>query len=431
MFAAIALVSVVGLAARAGLDTPPEHGPAAPPALLLGVSNDGGTRSLARIAPVSLRPLPGRRLRVEAPLKGWARSPGGSRLAAVSDRGSLLHLIDVERMRTLGRLRTRERGAPAAVVWPRPDRLWIVLALPGCCAVGSTTVVVVDPIAERVVARRRLAAGLVRVAGSPEGPVLLLAPPAMIGPARLATVDAAGGVEQLQLDGVSAGAMSPDGVSSVEHVRAPALAVDSGRRRAYVVSSRPHVVEVDLRRGRASDHQLVAQASLLDRLRELLEPSAAADAEVSAEVGVVRRAAWIGEGRIALSGYDADAVWRPNGGVAGERRPAGLHVIDTRDWSVRALDERASSFVPAAGLLLTSGPGGRGLAAYSPEEPDSFHVLGDRHVEVVATAGSLAYVRAPPAPALQVVDVTRGRVIGTSAPGRATLLLERTAAGWE
>ena len=427
-FAAIALASVVGLAARAGLETTPEHGPAAPRALPLGVSNDGGTRSLARVAPVSLRPLPGRRMRLEAPLEAWALSPGGSRLAAVSNRASLLHLIDVERMRTLGRLRTRARGAPAAVVWPRPGRLWIVLALPGCCAVGSTTVVVVDPIAERVVARRRLAGGLVRVAGSPEGPVLLLAPPAMIGPARLVTVDAAGGVEQLPLDGVLAGAMPPNEVPSVEHVRAPALAVDSGRRRAYVVSSRPHAVEIDLRRRRVSDHRLVAQASLLDRLRELLEPSAAA---ASAEVGVVRRAAWIGEGRIALSGYDADAVWPPDGGVEGERRPAGLHVIDTRDWSVRTLDERASSFVAAAGLLLTSGPGGRGLAAYSPEGRDTFHVLGDRHVEVVATAGSLAYVRAPPEPALQVVDVTRGRVIGTSAPGRATLLLERIAAGWE
>ena len=242
-FAAVALASVVALAARAGLDTTPEHGPAAPPALLLGVSNDGGTRSLTRIAPVSLRPLPGRRMRLGAPLEAWALSPDGSRLAAVRDRPSLLHLIDVERMGTLGRLRTRARGAPAAVVWPRPGRLWIVLALPECCAVGSTTVVVVDPIAERVVARRRLVGGLVRVAGSPDGPVLLLAPPAIIGPARLVTVDAAGRVEQVPLDGVSAGAMQTEGVSSVKRERAPALAVDSTRRRAYVVSSRPHVVE--------------------------------------------------------------------------------------------------------------------------------------------------------------------------------------------
>ena len=427
MFAAIALAAAVALAARAGVDPTPEPGPAAPPDLLLGVSNDGGARSLAKIAPVSLRPLPGRRMRLGASLEAWAPSPGGSRLAAVSDRASSLHLIDVERMRTLASLHTRARGAPAAVLWPRPRRLWIVLARPGCCAVGATTVVVVDPIAEQVVARRRLAGGLVRVAEAAEGPVLLLAPPETIGPAQLVTVDAAGGVERLPLDGVSAGAMATEGVSSVERLRAPALAVDSVRRRAYVVSSRPHVIEIDLRSRRVSDHRLAAQATPLERLRELLEPSA----EASTEVGVVRRAAWIGDGRIALSGHDADAVVRPDGGVEADRRPAGMQVIDTRDWSVRTLDERASSFVAAAGLLLTSGPEGRGLAAYSPEGRERFQVLDDRPVEVVATAGSLAYVRTPPEPALQVVDVTRGRVIGTSAPGRATPLLARVAGGWE
>jgi hypothetical protein len=424
-FAVIALASALVLAARAGFDATPGSGPAAPPGLLLGVTDDGAARWLVRAAPVSLRPLPGRQMRLRAPLEAWALSPDHRRLAAVSERASVLRLIDVEGMRTLGRLRTRARGSPAAVVWPRPGRLWIVLALPGCCAVGSTTVVTVDPITERVVARRRLAGGLVRVEGSPEGPVLLLAPPAMIGPARLVTVDGAGGVEQVPLEGVSAGAMPTKVAPSVEHVRMPALAVDSGRRRAFVVSSRPHAVEIDLRRRRVSHHRLVARASLLDRLRELLEPSAVA----SAQVGAVRRAAWIGDGRIALSGYDADVVLHPHGSVEAERRPAGLHIIDTRDWSIRTLDERASAFVAAGGLLLTSGREGRGLAAYSPDGGERFHVLDDRRVEVVASAGSLAYVLAPPGQALQVVDLTRGRVLGSSAPGRATLLLERVATG--
>ena len=52
----------------------------------------------------------------------------------------------------------------------------------------------------------------------------------------------------------------------------------------------------------------------------------------------MRRAAWIGDGRIALSGHDADAVVRPGGGVEADRRPAGMQVIDTRDWSVRTLN---------------------------------------------------------------------------------------------
>jgi hypothetical protein len=404
-FAAIALASVVVLVARAGVDTTPAGGPAR----LLGVTNDGGKHRLVQLAPASLRPLPGPRVRLGAP-EAWALSPGGSRLAAVSDRGSLLRLIDVQRMRSLRRLSLPALGSPAAVVWPRPDRLWGVLTP----AAGSTTVVAVDPLAERIVTRRRLEGGLVRVAESPDGPVLLLGPPAVIGPARLVTVDAAGGVEQLPLDGVSAGAMPTDAAPGVERLRTPALAVDAGRRRAYVLSSRPHAIEIDLRRRRVGAHRLVARVSLLDRLRELLEPSAAA----SPQVGIVRRAAFIGEGRIALSGYDADVVVHPQGAVESERRPAGLHVIDTHDWSVHTLDERASGFAVAAGLLLTSGA--QGLTAYSPEGREAFHLLGDRHVEVVATAGSLAYVRTRPGPALQVVDVTRGRVVGERA---ADLLL--------
>jgi hypothetical protein len=219
--------------------------------------------------------------------------------------------------------------------------------------------------------------------------------------------------------------MPTEVVPSVERVRAPALVVDARRRRAYVLSSRPYVVEIDLRRRRVSGHALATRTSPLQRLRDLLEPPAAADVQV----GPVRAAAWIGGGRIAVSGYDGDVVWRPRGRVEGERRPAGLHVIDTRDWRVRTLDDRASAFVFATGLLLTSGREGRGLAAYSPDGEERFHVLDDRHVEIVATAGSFAYVRAPPERALHVVDLERGRVVATGAPERATLLLERAAAG--
>jgi hypothetical protein len=425
-YGAIALVCGVALVTGAGLEMTSGGGPASRPAVLLGVAHEAGVHKLVRVAPLSLRPLPGRGLPLQGPPAAWALSPDDRRLAAVTDRGSALELIDVERMRTLGRVRTPARGSPAAVIWPRRDRVWIVLAASGCCAVGTTTVVTVDPIAQRVLARRRLAGGLARVAASPDGPVLLLAPSKLIGPTWLATVDAAGAVQQVPLDGVSAGLMATELAPSVEHVRTPALAVDSDGHRAYVVSSRPYVIEVDLRRRGVSGHRLVTQTSLADRLRELLEPSA----EAYARVGSVRDAAWIGAGRIAVSGYDGDAVWRPDGGVVGERRPAGLHVIDTRDWSIRTLDERASTFVAAAGLLLTSGPDGRGLAAYARDGGERFHVLDDRHVEIVATAGSLAYVRTPPEPALQVVDLSDGRVVGTSTPGRATLLVERVA-GWQ
>jgi hypothetical protein len=408
--ALVAVALVCGGALAAGLASTDEDDPAARPAVLLGVAND----KLVRVAPVSLRPLPGRGLRLEEPPAAWALSPDDRLLAAVTDRA--LQVIDVERMRAIGRVPAPARGSPAAVFWPRRDRLWIVRR-----GAVATTVVTVDPIAQQVVARRRLAGGLVRVAESADGPVLLLAPSDLIGPTQLATVDAGGAVEEVPLDGVSGGLMPTQLAPSVERVRTPALAVDPDGRRAYVVSSRPYVVEVDLRRRHVRGHRLVPRTSLGDRVRELLEPSA----EAFARVGPVRAATWLGAGRIALSGYDSDAVLRSDGGVEDDRRPAGLHVIDTRDWSIRTLDERASTFVAAAGLLLTAGPEGRGLSAYAPGGGERFHVLDGRQVEIVASAGSLAYVRAPPEPALHVVDLERGRVIGTSAAERPTLLLER------
>ena len=415
-YAAVALVCGAAAVTVAGAEKDTGGRATAMPSSLLGVAHEDGVHELVRVAPVSLRPLPGRRLRLPGPPEAWALAPDGGRLAAVT--GRTLELIDTERMRTVGRLRTRAGGSPAAVIWPRRDRLWIVL---GCCAAGTTTVLTVDPIAERVVARRRLPGGLARVAASPDGPVLLLAPSDIIGPSWLATVDAAGSVRNVPLDGVSAGRMPTGFAPSVERERTPALAVDPHGRRAYVVSSRPYVAEVDLRRRRVIDHRLTPWRSMADRLRELLEPSA----EAAARVGPVRDATWIGAGRIALSGHDGDAVRHPDGDVSGERRPAGLHVIDTREWTIRTLDERASTFTAAPGLLLTGGPDGRGLAAYSPEDGERFRVLDGRDLEVVASAGPLAYARTPPDPALHVVDLAQRRVIGTSAPGRATLLPER------
>ena len=137
---------------------------------------------------------------------------------------------------------------------------------------------------------------------------------------------------------------------------------------------------------------------------------------------------WIGAARIALWDTHGDAL------ALGRRRrgraQAGLRVIDTRDWSIRTLDERAFSFVAAAGLLPTSAREGRGLTAYTPDGDERFHVPDSRHVKIVASAGSLAYVHTPPDPACRW-SISRGRVIGTNAPGRATLLFEHAAAGWQ
>ena len=284
------------------------HEPAAP---LLAVAGDG--RALVRLDPYSLRALPGR-ARLRGPPERWAQAPDGSRGVVVTSRGSTLQFLDLRRMRRLAMLDTGARGAVAAVSWPRRDRVWLILATPESRARGTTTIVTVDPIARRVIARRQLAARLTRVARAPDGPVLLLAPPSMIGPAEIATVDPRGDVDRIPLGDVSAGVQLTDRPPIILHRRTPALAVDPRGRRAYVSSVRPEVVEVDLRHGRVRSHSLSARRSLLDRLYDLVEPRADARPLV---VGRERTAVWIPPGLIALSGGDAHV--RQRGGRAPEQ----------------------------------------------------------------------------------------------------------------
>jgi hypothetical protein len=417
-FVIAAILPLAIVAVVAGETRSPERGPGgrAPNGPLFAVAHDGTGRWLVRVDPLTLHPG-GRRVPLPEPVEGWARAPAGSRLAVVTDHGSTMRFVDVERMRALGRLEAGSRGAVAAVAWPRRDRIWLVLAAPGCCATGTTTVVTVDPVRRLVIARRRLAAGLIRVATTRDGPVLLLAPSATIGLATVATVDARGRVDLVPL-GVSGGRVPTDGAPSVMRVRRPGLAVDPDRRYAYVLLPRPEVVEVDLRRRRVDHHSLSAQRSLVDRLRDLLEPRA----EARPLVGPERAATWLPPGLLAVSGRDAHVSWGPDGALEQASRPAGLHLIDTARWRVYTVDEHAAAFQAANGLILTTPPG-RGLVAYRPDGRRGFHLLENRRVDVAGTAGALAYVRADGDRSLHVVDLADGRVIAVAADSSPRPLL--------
>ncbi len=146
-------------------------------------------------------------------------------------------------------------------------------------------------------------------------------------------VDLRGNVDSLRLDDVLAGAQSARGVV---HVRRPAIAVDPHRRRAYVVSVRSEIVEVDLQHRRARLHRLSARSSLLERPRDLVEPRAEAQPPL---VGRERTANWLEPGVIAVSGHDSDVLRRSTGALEQGTRPAGVEVIDVRRWQTRTLDQ--------------------------------------------------------------------------------------------
>jgi hypothetical protein len=396
-----------------------------PPTPLLAVAGDG--RALVRLDPFSLRVLPGR-ARLRGSPERWAPAPNRSRGVVVTGRGSTLQFLDLRRMRALTALDTGARGAVAAVSWPRRDRVWLVLATPEYRARGTTTVVTVDPIARRVIARRQLAARLTRVARAPDGPVLLLAPPSGIGPAEVATVDPRGEVDRIPLGDVSAGVQLTDRPPFILHTRTPALAVDPRGRRGYVSSVRPEVVEVDLRRGGVRSHLLSARRSLLDRLHDLVERRAEARPLL---VGRERTAVWIPPGLIAVSGNDAHVLQRRGTAPEQDSDPVGLQIIETRRWQSQAIDEHVAGFRSTGGLLIATGRGGWGLTAYRPDGRRAFRLLEDKRIDIAATSGSLAYVRSAPASELHAVDLERGRVIASRA-GRWPRLVPTEGSGpWD
>jgi hypothetical protein len=90
-------------------------------------------------------------------------------------------------------------------------------------------------------------------------------------------------------------------------------------------------------------------------------------------------------------------------------------LVDTAKWRSRTLDSRASGAAFAAGRLLAYGTG-IGLRGYTLDGRRIFHLLKGQRVLDVQLAADRAYVRTPRA--VRVVDVGRGKVVGTIVPPR-------------
>jgi hypothetical protein len=188
----------------------------------------------------------------------------------------------------------------------------------------------------------------------------------------------------------------------------PGLAVDPDRGRAFVVAADAPVAEIDLATLRVAYHDLSERVSLLGRLRDWLEPPAHAHHPQ----GPLRQALWLGDGRIAVWGVRLR-------GDNFEEVAGGLELVDTRDWTVRTIDDRATDATVVAGTLLAWGPipeSGRsiGLTGYSLDGERRFHLFPGKSVTPRAMAGDRAYFAVANAwPEVSVVDVRAGRAIGT------------------
>lgn len=359
---------------------------------------------LARIDPLTLRPH-GQAVPLSGHTSSWVFSPDRSKLALASWGARLgLRFVDLKHMGVLGDVRLARRGYAALVAWPSAERLLaLVQPLSRRNEPGTPELVSIDPQARRLLARTVLPGTVLQAARSPQGLVLLLAPPNSIAPVRLLVADGLGPPRSVTVDQISGGLIPPPPGSGSPSGRIdlPGLAIDPGSERAYVIGAGEPVAEVDLRTLAVSYHALHEPVSLLGRLHNWLEPRAAA----KGDAGPARQALWLGNGLIGLSGADTSVSTSvdPEGNtlISYTISPAGLRLIDTTIWSVRTIDRRATQFSLAGGALLATAvliaPGARevtgiGLVGYDLAGRRHFHRFASEWYMPMQASWPYAYV---------------------------------------
>jgi len=320
-----------------------------------------------------------------------------------SDDGDLA-VVDLVHLRRLGAIRAQPPGLGASGWnWVGPSRLLLV----GTAGETATEVLAVDIRARRVVHRQRFDGVVQGWARLPHGLALLATPANAIGQARLVVSDADAGLRTVTLAPINAGFRQlddTDGSGPRMEQAVPGIAADPAGRRIYVVPAGGPLAEVEPATLQVTYHRLGRPASPMQRLARWWAPPA----EAKMISGPSRSLLWLGDGRLAITGYD--------GSAKGQHMevPSGLELIDTASWTSHRVDRHSSSAVLAAGRLLAFGTAfgtgrdganqGYGLTLYGPGDRQPLHRFGAQQVSWVQTNGDLAYV--------QVMDANRGDVAG-------------------
>jgi hypothetical protein len=362
---------------------------------------------LVELDRATLQPT-GRSLDARGARSTWSYSPDGKRVAIwnshvpTTGRAAGLLVVDVARMRAVQRVRVPgSLGYLRALAWVTPERLVALAIRPG----GGNVVFAIDAGAGATGPRRAVDGIVVGGRSLPTGLVLLAAPRRGIGAARLVTVDAALTVRETVLPGIRAGWGTSGSATEPAAHRLPGLAVDPAGTRAFVVGAGEAPVTVDLRTLEATAH---AVRSPQARAKSL--------------VGPVRRADWVGEGVLAVSGLQYAGLDPKTRRFV--EQPAGLTLLDTRTWRETVVDEDASSFQVAGGRVLV---GRRGLAAYDTGGTPLWTALDGRRLDQLRVLGDRVFAHVSGEPATRILDLRTGRELGRRAGVVPLLLGARTS----
>lgn len=427
---AVLLAAALAIALTAGSAAAPSYArPAStaksPVSAVLGISykTKGGT--LAWFDSLTLRTLRGRKVPLAGHTGSWALSADRSLLAIGNCDGrdvASIRFVNARSMRAVGDLRLSPGGdCVSALTWLRPRRL---LAVVHSMNSRDTAVVVVDPVARRILRRTQIASSDDETVWSGSVAtknelVLLLGTYDSFVPARLAVVDPEGNVRVVTVERVLLGTVFDDESEDDRRARTiyPGFAVDPESRRAFLVPPSGALAEVDLQKLSVSYHEL-EHPSLLRRFLRWLDPAA----EAKGIDGPIRDARWLGQGMLAVSGTDYAMQRDAQGNEIEIGTPAGVTLIDTRSWRATMLSPRSSGFAVAPGLVIAQGgrwdPGqqrmvGPGILAFGFDGRERWR-LPQPAGEGLDSAGALGlgYVWLGQG-RKQVVDLATGRPLRT------------------
>ncbi len=361
----------------------------AQPQRVLAVEWEAGGGKLRWVSPTTLQPVGPAGLNVGgAPANVVAVSPDGALAALGGGANGRLRIVRLAALRQTGFV-WLGGGSVLAASWTTPNRL---VAVTG----GSPAeAVVVDLRDRRIVRRVNLDGTALAAKRAGNRLVTLLAPLEGVGPARLAIVDARGGLRTVPLAPIEAGFAPPDTPDAAGRHASPALATD-GMRALVLAVDRFTVVELTSLRARS--HRLPTRA-------------AARSAKLSHGWG--RSAVWLRRNTVAFTGSHSRADGPPTS--------IGVHLLDVPTGSPRVLDAAASELALAGSTLLTYGRDE--LRGYRLDGTRRFTLLEGTDTGYVQVAGRWAYVGSANSTRFTIVDVEQGRIAGRVQTSNSTVLL--------
>jgi hypothetical protein len=379
----IGLVAVIAVLAPAALG-----GAASPPAPLLGVAWAAGNAQLTRLDPSSLLPV-GPRLSVGTHTQGWSTSSDGRMLVLADERGELL-FVDAHTLRRAGTHTLPREPNVVATAWLGSRLVAVDENL------DAVDVTVIDA-RHRVVHARTFTSSFLASGHTATSVVLLLAPRFHVGPVTVLRIGNDGRIASTRLTAIRGGFEGlVDPRSAKAKTVRPAFVVDPESGRALVVAADGTAASVDIRTMRSTIHHLGLRGGPL-LAKEF-------------ENGPIRDGVWLGNGLLAVAGWNGHHGARPT--------PAGAELVDTRNWTAHMLDPRATAVARAGDTIVTAhtswqGGTGGGLRGYALDGTLRFHALGDASLSLMATTSARVVVVDTADGSTSIVDASSGAVLRT------------------